>query len=55
MQTISRIPTKEYAEQIFVNITDERTHTPEYYQPVYDVPIDHGTVRLSFPSISRDA
>lgn len=47
VQTINRIPTKAYAEQVFVNITDDRTHTAEYYQPVYDVPIDHGTSHSS--------
>ena len=38
------IPTKAYARRIFPNITDGYTHTPDYYQPVYDVPINQGTV-----------
>ena len=47
VKTIQQIPTKEYAEMIFPNITDDRTHTADYYQPVYDLPTDHGTVRLT--------
>lgn len=37
------IPTKEFAKKIFRNLTDDTTHPPEYYNPVYDVDIDHGT------------
>ncbi|KAI0682415.1 gamma-glutamyltranspeptidase [Cytidiella melzeri] len=44
---ILEIPTKEYAQFIFPNITDDHTHTPGYYHPVYDVPIDHGTSHSS--------
>ena len=44
VKTINQIPSKEYARKIFPNITDGYTHTPEYYQPVYDVPINQGTV-----------
>ncbi|KAI0087996.1 gamma-glutamyltranspeptidase [Irpex rosettiformis] len=44
---ILEIPTKEYARRVFLNITDDRTHPPEYYQPVYDVPVDHGTSHVS--------
>ncbi|KAI0076121.1 gamma-glutamyltranspeptidase [Panus rudis PR-1116 ss-1] len=44
---ILEIPTKKYANKIFPNITDDRTHPPEYYNPVFDVPIDHGTSHSS--------
>ncbi|KAI0341981.1 gamma-glutamyltranspeptidase [Trametopsis cervina] len=44
---IDEIPTKEYAKVIFPNITDNYTHPPEYYNPVYDVPMDHGTSHSS--------
>ncbi|KZV95135.1 gamma-glutamyltranspeptidase [Exidia glandulosa HHB12029] len=44
---IREIPTKEYAEHIAPNITDDTTHTFEYYKPVFDVPEDHGTMHLS--------
>ena len=47
VNTIHKIPTKEYAEMIFSNITDDRTHTADYYQPIYDLPTDHGTVSLA--------
>jgi gamma-glutamyltranspeptidase / glutathione hydrolase / leukotriene-C4 hydrolase len=41
--TIHNIPTKEYANLIAPNITDNRTHPPEYYNPEYSVHADHGT------------
>ncbi|THH02088.1 hypothetical protein EW026_g744 [Hermanssonia centrifuga] len=44
---IDEIPTKAYADYIFPNITDGFTHSPEYYNPVYDVPTDHGTSHSS--------
>ncbi|KAJ3529786.1 hypothetical protein NM688_g7806 [Phlebia brevispora] len=44
---IDEIPTKKFAAMVFPNITDERTHPPEYYNPVYDIPIDHGTSHSS--------
>ncbi|RPD59787.1 gamma-glutamyltranspeptidase [Lentinus tigrinus ALCF2SS1-6] len=47
VERIAEIPTKEYADDIFVNLTDDRTHSPEYYNPVYDVVIDHGTSHSS--------
>lgn len=54
VKTINRIPTKHYAEMIFPNITDGYTHTPEYYQPVYDVPINEGTVSFLPSSFTKD-
>ncbi|KAF5386012.1 hypothetical protein D9615_002522 [Tricholomella constricta] len=44
MDTIS---TKEFADLIAKNITDDRTHSPEYYNPEYDVTTDHGTSHTS--------
>ncbi|CAL1707127.1 unnamed protein product [Somion occarium] len=44
---IQEIPTKKFADLIIRNITDDRTHTPDYYQPIFDVPIDHGTSHSS--------
>ncbi|KAF8491258.1 gamma-glutamyltranspeptidase [Gautieria morchelliformis] len=46
------VPTKEYADKIFPNITDSTTHSPEYYQPVFDVAIDHGTSHSSIVDAS---
>jgi len=40
---MEQIPSKKYADYIRKNLTDDRTHPPEYYQPTYDVKIDHGT------------
>jgi len=45
--SIEEIPTKEYASLIFTNLTDDHTHTPGYYQPVFSVPEDHGTSHSS--------
>jgi gamma-glutamyltranspeptidase/glutathione hydrolase/leukotriene-C4 hydrolase len=44
---IEDIPTKKYARAIFPNITDDTTHTAEYYNPLYDVPLDSGTTHTS--------
>ncbi|KAF9049718.1 gamma-glutamyltranspeptidase [Panaeolus papilionaceus] len=46
-QLIDEISTKEFANKVFANLTDDRTHPPEYYQPVYDVKTDHGTSHTS--------
>lgn len=39
---ITRISRSRYSDQS----VKDRTHPPEYYQPVYDVKTDHGTVSL---------
>ncbi|KAF8441532.1 gamma-glutamyltranspeptidase [Boletus edulis BED1] len=44
---VAEIPTKEFADMIAVNLTDDRTHPPEYYNPEFDVKIDHGTSHVS--------
>ncbi|RDB16957.1 Gamma-glutamyltranspeptidase 1 [Hypsizygus marmoreus] len=44
---INAIPTKAFADLISSNITDDRTHPPEYYNPEYDIKIDHGTSHTS--------
>ncbi|KAG9316332.1 gamma-glutamyltranspeptidase [Chiua virens] len=44
---IMEIPTKEFADLIAVNLTDDRTHPPEYYNPEFDVETDHGTSHIS--------
>ncbi|KAG6900534.1 hypothetical protein C0993_009111, partial [Termitomyces sp. T159_Od127] len=41
------ISTKEFAKSILLNITDDRTHTPDYYNAEYDVKTDHGTSHTS--------
>lgn len=44
---IDQVPTKAYASEIFGNITDDMTHPPEYYKPIFDMPSDHGTSHTS--------
>ncbi|KAF8556134.1 gamma-glutamyltranspeptidase [Imleria badia] len=44
---VTEIPTKEFADMIAVNLTDDRTHPPEYYNPEFDVETDHGTSHVS--------
>ncbi|KAF9647325.1 gamma-glutamyltranspeptidase [Thelephora ganbajun] len=44
---IKKLPTKQYAAKVVANITDDATHTPDYYNPVFDVPSDHGTSHTS--------
>ncbi|OCH95075.1 gamma-glutamyltranspeptidase [Obba rivulosa] len=46
-QRIAEIATKKFSDIIIHNITDDRTHTPDYYNPIFDVPIDHGTSHSS--------
>lgn len=41
---IDIIATKQFANLIALNITDDKTHPPEYYRPEYDIVTDHGTV-----------
>ncbi|KAI0821628.1 gamma-glutamyltranspeptidase [Trametes gibbosa] len=48
IERIHEIPTKAYASEVFANITDDRTHSPEYYHPIYDIVEDHGTSHSSF-------
>lgn len=33
--------------------TQDRTHPPEYYNPEYDVKVDHGTVSLTLSASGR--
>ncbi|GBE81194.1 Gamma-glutamyltranspeptidase 1 [Sparassis crispa] len=47
LDRMSEIPTKKFGQEIFGNITDAQTHSPEYYNPVYDVVVDHGTSHSS--------
>ncbi|KAJ7287545.1 gamma-glutamyltranspeptidase [Mycena rebaudengoi] len=44
---IDEISTKSFADLVAVNITDDRTHPPSYYNPEYDIKIDHGTSHTS--------
>ncbi|KAG1752922.1 gamma-glutamyltranspeptidase [Suillus lakei] len=44
---VAEISTKSFADAIAVNLTDDRTHPPEYYNPEFDVKIDHGTSHTS--------
>ncbi|KDN45193.1 hypothetical protein RSAG8_05108, partial [Rhizoctonia solani AG-8 WAC10335] len=40
---MAEIATKEFGSNVSARITDDTTHTPEYYNPIYDVQTDHGT------------
>ncbi|KAJ7462294.1 gamma-glutamyltranspeptidase-domain-containing protein [Mycena galericulata] len=44
---IDEISTKAFAALIAPNITDDRTHPPEYYNPEFDITTDHGTSHTS--------
>lgn len=46
-QRISDIQTKAFGVQTRRNITDARTHSIEYYDPLYDILHDHGTTHIS--------
>jgi gamma-glutamyltranspeptidase/glutathione hydrolase/leukotriene-C4 hydrolase len=45
--TIHEIQTKAFADAIRQNLTDDRTHPAEYYNPLFDMPEDHGTSHIS--------
>jgi len=45
--TIHEIRTKAFADAIRKNLTDDRTHPAEYYNPLFDMPEDHGTSHVS--------
>ncbi|KAF7361903.1 hypothetical protein MVEN_00534900 [Mycena venus] len=44
---IDEISTKTFGDLVAANITDNRTHPPQYYNPVFDVKTDHGTSHTS--------
>ncbi|KAK1236345.1 hypothetical protein PQX77_000423 [Marasmius sp. AFHP31] len=44
---IDEVPKKEFADAVVRNITDDRTHDTDYYNPIYDVKTDHGTTHLA--------
>lgn len=44
---VAEISTKAFADAVALNLTDDRTHPPEYYNPEFDVKIDHGTSHTS--------
>ncbi|KAI0311986.1 gamma-glutamyltranspeptidase [Amylostereum chailletii] len=46
-ERIDEIPRKSFSAHIVKNLTDDRTHPPAYYQPIFDVPEDHGTSHSS--------
>lgn len=43
----ARIPTLTRAKSILPRIDDDRTHPLEYYNPLFDIPEDHGTTHVS--------
>ncbi|KAJ1020088.1 hypothetical protein NDA16_004368 [Ustilago loliicola] len=47
LERIAEIPTMPEAERIVSNITDDKTHPLEYYNPKFDIISDHGTMHLS--------
>ncbi|KIJ67718.1 hypothetical protein HYDPIDRAFT_83226 [Hydnomerulius pinastri MD-312] len=44
---VAEISTKKFADLIAANITDDRTHPPQYYNPEFDIKTDHGTSHTS--------
>lgn len=45
--SIAEIATKAYGARVSANVTDSSTHEVVYYNPVFDVPEDHGTSHVS--------
>ncbi|KAH9176424.1 gamma-glutamyltranspeptidase [Lactarius sanguifluus] len=48
----SKIPLKSYGTLISKNMTDDHTHPASYYQPMFDVPEDHGTSHTSIVDVN---
>ncbi|OZJ05970.1 hypothetical protein BZG36_01253 [Bifiguratus adelaidae] len=46
-ERLEQIITKEWADLVRANITDNQTHEPDYYRPVFDNAESHGTTHLS--------
>lgn len=44
---ISKIPTLAMAKSLLPKIDDEQTHSLDYYNPLFDIEEDHGTMHLS--------
>ncbi|GAA6061308.1 hypothetical protein JCM10212_005422 [Sporobolomyces blumeae] len=44
---LAEITTRDYADRVRANITDDRTHPLDYYHPRFDVKETHGTTHLS--------
>ncbi|KAH9992573.1 nucleophile aminohydrolase [Russula vinacea] len=49
---IDEIPLKSFSALISQNMTDDYTHPAPYYQPIFDVPEDHGTSHTSIVDAS---
>ncbi|KAF8482933.1 gamma-glutamyltranspeptidase [Russula ochroleuca] len=49
---IDEIPLKSFSALILQNMTDNYTHPASYYQPIFDVPEDHGTSHTSIVDAS---
>ncbi|CAO1616027.1 unnamed protein product [Sympodiomycopsis kandeliae] len=43
----SKIPTDRKARQVLSRINDDKTFPLEYYDPLFDIPEDHGTTHVS--------
>ncbi|KAL0581320.1 hypothetical protein V5O48_000696 [Marasmius crinis-equi] len=44
---IDEVPTKEFADAVVRNLTDDKTHDTDYYNPIFDVLTDHGTTHVA--------
>ncbi|KAH9998449.1 gamma-glutamyltranspeptidase [Russula compacta] len=49
---IDEIPLKSFSTLISQNMTDDYTHPATYYQPIFDLPEDHGTSHTSIVDAS---
>jgi len=44
---LDHLPTKQFSNVVAANLTDDRTHPPEFYQPEFGFHDDHGTSHTS--------
>ncbi|KAH7922184.1 gamma-glutamyltranspeptidase [Leucogyrophana mollusca] len=52
---IANLYTKQHGDEVAARLTDNETHPPEYYQPVYDIQSTHGTSHISTVDKNRMA
>ncbi|EJU04431.1 gamma-glutamyltranspeptidase [Dacryopinax primogenitus] len=44
---VAEISTKKFSTEKWEMIDEKRTHTADYYGPIFDIPADHGTTHMS--------
>lgn len=54
MQALKNLTSKEFVDYVRNRITDNRTHSPTYYEPMFGTRADFGTTHMSVISPDGD-